>query len=777
MGRAERQLGDKIGPRLVDLMVQGTLAARRGLAPHEARVRQAATQALIDRAGAEIADLYRPMLRDLLADPDAQLHPHVRDYLAKAAAGTHQYHSIGGLLFGLSQSALSGAISNAVAPIAYAINALGPNLALDPQTSAQAAAAGIVGGSDAFYSGRRQGYGPGEMQVLLDLAAQVPDPGTLGQLVNRGLISEADAERWLHRGMIPPDLRAHLVAMRRQLLTGADLALATLRGEMPESEAAARAARTGLDAADFAVLVANTGEPLGLEQLQEALRRGIITAERFDQGVRQSRVRNEWIPTALALRYQPMSLADAADAALRGHLTEDAARQIALLNGLRPGDWPAYWANQGSPPAPEQLLALWRRGFITEQQVDTGLRQGRLRDSWIPAVKDLKTERLPTADALDAWLRGHLTRDQAADIATENGLAAEDLPAAFGNAGNPLGLEQLLEALRRGFIDSDTFIRGFRESRYRDEWAPTALKLGYQPMSTADAVEASIQGWLTRDQAREVAHLNGLEPRYFDPLWQTAGEPLSRTELEQLYNRGLVSREAVRQGLRESRLKDKYIDDALALHVRLPQPREVVLALTEGVVSREAATRLLGDMGYQPEVVAMLIATGEVRSTGPHRQLMTGEISKLYADRIIDHAAAARLLAQLHYTSESADLILRVADYTLQRKILDSGLAAIKSHYLSRRIGDAAAAGDLHALGLPGEAVTTYMRVWRLDRLEHPRQLSEAQIVKAARLGLFVERGTLTAQKWEEENRAAGHARLVALGYDDSDAGLLLAGA
>lgn len=775
--RLSGELGDKIGPKLADLVLRYQLAARRGLAPHEAKVRQVAAQALIDRAGHEVADHYEPLLRPLLAGEHGDMHPLMKEHLSRASAGSHQWHSLSSLLGMGMQSALSGAISNAVAPIAYEINSIGPNLNADPQVWAAGVAAGYADMGTGQSVAHKNGLGGGNFGLMVNLAAAIPDAGTLQQLVNRGIISEDDALSWLHKAAVPEALRRDVMALRRQLVTPADAALAVLRGNISRARGNEYANASGLNDDDFGLIISNTGEPLGLMQLLEAYRRGIINEETLKRGILQSRVRDEWIPAAIALRYEPMSTADAADAALRGHLTQAQAKTIAEQNGLRPDDWAPYFANQGNPPADIQLLELWRRGFINEQQVDKGLREGRVRDEWIPQVKDLRYEPLSTADAIDAWLRGHLTRQAAETIVEENGLLPRDVTAAFDNAGSPLALEQLLEAYRRGFITEQRLETGLRESRLRDDWIGTAVQLRHSPMSTADAIEASIQGYITKDRASKISEQNGLDPADFGPLWDTAGQPLSRTELEELYNRGEIPADVVRQGLRESRLKDKYVDDALKLHVRLAEPREVTAALTDGVITREQAIKMLGDMGYQHDTVTMLIAAAETKATGPHRQLMTGEISALYSDRIISRERATGLLEQLHFTAQSAGMILDLADYQLQRRILNSGITAIRSHYLAGRIDEVTAAADLHALNLPPSASSTYLKVWSLDKLAHPKQLTEAQIIKAYKLTLFVPENERTTPQGTQRNTEIAKDRLVALGYSPGDAQLLMDGA
>ena len=771
------RLGDKIGPRLVDLVVQAVLATRRGLAPHEARVQAAGLQQLIDRMGREVADLYAPLLADVLKRDS--LHPLLREHFAKAASGTHQWQAVAGFLVGQTGagSALQTVLSNEIAPLVYGVVRDNPHLVPDVGTVAGLLARNVISEGDAVSAGGATGYHRGWVLQLADAAAAVPDVTTLTTMVNRGLLSGEQAQYWMARSGVPYQLRGPLEALRRLELTPADAALATLRGLMSEGEGRRIAGLAGMTSPDFDVLVGNSGEPLGLEQLLEAYRRGYIDQARLVRGIRQSRVRDEWTDVAEALRYSPVATADAIDAAQRGRISPGLAAQIAEQNGVEPSQVSILEANAGNPPSPEQLLELWRRGMIDEAAVNRGLLEGRTKDEWIPQIRDLRYEPITTADAIDAWQRGHLDQAAAEKIAEQNGVEPSQVGSLLANAGNPLALEQLLEAFRRGFISESRLEQGLRESRLRNDWIPTARQLRYSPMSTADAITAAVQGNLSAAQARQRAEENGLNPEDFQPLLETAGEPLARTELQQLFNRGLISMATFRQGLRESRLKDKYVAVATQLHVRLPEPRIVTEAIADGVITAAAGEAKLRQDGYSEADARMLVTLGEIRSTGPNKQLMTGEIASLYSDRIISREAAAEMLGKLHFTAAAAGLVLDLADYKQQQRILSSGIGAIRSHYLAHRIGDTEAAADLTAMDLPAAAVALYLKVWRLDRLAHPKQLSEAQIVKAAKNGLFVPRGTLTSEQWQSKNQDAGRERLVQLGYSADDADLLLAGA
>lgn len=771
------RLGDKLGPRLMQLVVQAVIRARQALGPHEAKVLRAALQEIVNQAGEEVAELYRPFIAQVLADYEGSLHPLMAHHMARMSSGAHQWESLAGHLSGGASSALSSVLTNYLWPVTAGLNEAFPNTPPDVQTLAQAAAADILPIGAAQQAAHQWGYTTAAFDTWRLLAQSMPPADVLHQLLNRGLMSQEQAQYWLKRSAVPTQMLGQILALRRTLLSPADAALAVLRGNLPEADGQRIAAGSGIDPADFRVLVGNTGEPPGLMQLLEAYRRGFISQERLHEGIRQSRVRDEWAGVVEALRYSPVPTADAVDAALRGHISWDRAESVAAQNGVEPSEFGVLKANAGSPLALEQLLELWRRGEITQARVEEGLKFGRLRDDWIPAALHLRYEPLPTADAIDAWLRGHLSREDAEKIVTENGLLPRDVPAAFGNAGNPLALMQLLEAYRRGFISEERFLTGFRESRYRDDWAATALQLRHSPMSTADAVEAAIQGHLSYENAERIAAENGLAPGQFSALYDTAGEPLSRTEVEQLWNRGLMSQARVEQALRESRLKDKYIGDALNLHTRLPQAREVIMGLEQGAVTSGQAAVFLADLGFGQDAISLLIQTGLNRATGKYREFTVSQVMTYYSDRLITQKQACQFLHELHYSDEHATMLLQLADFSREHKILTQAISAVRSHYLTGRIDDAAALGDLQILGVPADARDTYMLAWRTEKLAHPKQLTEAQIVKAAKNGLFVTDPVLTPAQRDGANQAEGHRRLVALGYDDTDAGLLLAGA
>src|SRR5713101_1504214 len=153
-----REPGDRLIPKLIPVIRDTIIATKRGLAGHERDVRSAATQKVIDQAGHEIADLYRPLVDKLLAAGGDNLSFEVRQFLEDAKSGEHQTKAAAGLLMGPVSGALGTLISNEIAPLVYALVGGNPSLNIDPSTAANAAAQGAITYGDGATIAHQQGF-------------------------------------------------------------------------------------------------------------------------------------------------------------------------------------------------------------------------------------------------------------------------------------------------------------------------------------------------------------------------------------------------------------------------------------------------------------------------------------------------------------------------------------------------------------------------------------------------------------------------------------------
>jgi hypothetical protein len=467
-----------------------------------------------------------------------------------------------------------------------------------------------------------------------------------------------------------------------------------------------------------------------------------------------------------ALRATPNSLPDAAtiaQTAAQGTTDYGQAINDIAAWGFNAGWGDSLIAAAQAWPSSAQVLDMMNRNLIDPQAARTLLKRTGLPDEVINNVLATAIQPLPPADAALAVLRGTLTHDEGSSIAQESGITPDTFNTLIDNTGEPLGLMQLLEAYRRGFIDQATLKRGILQSRVRDEWIDTAEKLRYSPMSVSDAVNAVVQNHMGEDAGKSIADQNGLEPGAFDMLYQTAGEPLSRTECEQLYNRGLMTQTELEQALRESRLKNKYVSQAFELHTKLLEPRVLSESVTAGAVTHGDAIKLAMEAGYTEANATILVGMGSLNKLKTYRDRVVSAVETMYEDSAISQDQAVTVVKAMGYTDQEASFIFEAADLHRQSKVVGSAISVIRSKYLGRHITQSEASGSLDALGVPSAQRDYLLNAWSVEWSAETRQLTEAQIVKAVKLQL------ITADD--------GQTRLMNMGYNQTDADLLLEGA
>lgn len=317
----------------------------------------------------------------------------------------------------------------------------------DPATAADMVAKGYIPASQGQSEASGGGFDEQHWLGLLDDAQVRPTWQIALSLWNRGYVQESDVNTALQKEGIPEYWWSALKQMRRELLSPADLALAVLRQNITSDDAVSYAALWGLSADDFQTLLLNTGEPPGTMMLLEAYRRGFIDEPTLDKGIRESRVRPEWIPTIQKLRYAPMSTAAAANAVTRGYLSYDDGAAIAQQNGLEPEHWTYVYRSNGRPPSHMQLAELYHRGIIDLATFQQGIRESDIKDKYIGDVVDLGVKLLPLFEGVNLFKNGDISAKTFSTQMLDQGYqkaVVDDIVKAIagGTAGAPKRLTE-----------------------------------------------------------------------------------------------------------------------------------------------------------------------------------------------------------------------------------------------------------------------------------------------------------------------------------------------
>lgn len=380
---------------------------------------------------------------------------------------------------------------------------------------------------------------------------------------------------------------------------------------------------------------------------------------------------------------------------------------------------------------------------------------------------------LSPAEAADMVLRGWMDQATGESEAAGSGINNERFARLVHNAGEPPGLMQVLEMYRRFDLPFEapegepSLTYAVRTSRLQDQWLPWVEKLRYAVPTPGDVIDAWVENQTDQATAEKLLAQAGMDPAYAQLLHDTRGRPPGPVELGAMVHRGIIPRAGTgpdvtsfTQGVAESAVKDKWTDALFAISTYLPPPRTVTTVLKEGGYTPAEATTLLQQHGLSATDAAAYISGALAAKIVKHKELAESTVIKLYTDEAISPAAAAGYLVDLGYTDAQGAFILEVADMARYEKYLNAAIGRVRSLFDARKLDGGHATTALDRLGVPPAQRDQLLSLWEMERAAAVRLLSEAQVVDAWAYGVM--------------SQAAATDALVALGYSEYDAWVLL---
>lgn len=577
-------IGDKLIPKIVHAVSQAVIATKRGLVPWDHYVRVKATQDIIDKIGHEVAEHYGPFIDLMLEQDTTGVHPAVIQYLKDSRSGDDQIKAVSGLLMGSATSAIGTFLSNELAPLVYATVEHNPNLSLDPGTAAQAAANRIITAADAAHSAAQQGFPGGPAEVLHQLGFSWPAMADAIDMHRRGFIDDTEFTTIMQRNGIPDGLFTAWRKEQGNSLSLADAALAYLRSDITLAEAQSIAAETGYDANQLNIFIGNTGEPPGEEQLAEAFRRKFIDQATFERGIKQSRIRNEWIPTLTALLHIPMSVADAVNAAVQNHISQQDAASIAEQNGLEPSAFPILYQTAGEPLSRTELEELYNRGEISVDVVKQGLAESRLKNKYIDDAVKLRERLLEPRMLSSAVEVGAITHADAVAEALKYGFSQQNAEVLVNE-----GSARKLQTYRGRVVSAAEGL--FEENAITQaQFEDIAQAMGFDP-TEANFVAQSAE---YRRQAKAITSVvSAIRSKYI-------AHHIDHNEAS-----GFLDALGVASDQRDYLLS--LWDIEAAANVRLLTPAQIVKAVNTQLITPDDGTARLVALGYSSGDASLLL--------------------------------------------------------------------------------------------------------------------------------------------------------------------------
>lgn len=233
-------------------------------------------------------------------------------------------------------------------------------------------------------------------------------------------------------------------------LSAADAATAANRSFLSLDDAAAEAARSGIDAARFATLQHLAGDAPAPEQLVEALRRGLIAATgsgagstSFQQGIAETNLLDKWTDVVRGLALIWPTPADILRATLQGQETLEQGKADYEKVGGDPQWFQLLYDAEGNAPTPTEALEMALRGIIPFNgsgpdvvSYEQAFLEGPWRNKWEQPYRQLANYYPTASEVVELYRWGEIDVDQATSMLTDRGMTAEQASWWIGYAND-----------------------------------------------------------------------------------------------------------------------------------------------------------------------------------------------------------------------------------------------------------------------------------------------------------------------------------------------------
>jgi hypothetical protein len=341
----------------------------------------------------------------------------------------------------------------------------------------------------------------------------------------------------------------------------ADLADMVERNIVGQGWAEGEAAKSGVNAERFALMVKDTGEPYGIEQALSLYRRGIIDEGRFTEILYYSRVRNEFLPDVLALAHSTMTPGDAIELALKQITDTATARDYFAKGGGLPEQFDLLVQGAGNPIGPEAAVNLWAHGVIDDAQLQQVIAHSRINPMFYELAKDTHRKWLSVIQIELALKAGTVSpEDAAAWLAADGYDPAQIGPfVSAAHQGKTAAHKQLTESqvtqlYESGFFTHDQATAELGSLGY-DQGEVDFILAVYEQRRKLTIMQAGVTrvgkafqlGRIDRNTASGLLDELGIDPHARDDylaLWtvekQTELKELTMAQVGGLYKKGLI---------------------------------------------------------------------------------------------------------------------------------------------------------------------------------------------------------------------------------------------
>jgi hypothetical protein len=456
---------------------------------------------------------------------------------------------------------------------------------------------------------------------------------------------------------------------------------ATIRDLWTVPEAEAEARKSGMKPERFTVERGLAGQPPGSQELLELWNRGDLDEPDVTRGLRQSRLRPEWINAVKRLRFYLPPVADLVRFGVREVYNPeqrafldldaeypDAMTPDALKLGLSERDARRYWAAHWELPSYTEATEMLHRGLLSQAEYGDLLKALDYAPTWRGRLQAIAARIPPLTDMIRFAVREVYDPAKRAAL----GLDAE-FPEAFAGQAALHGMN-----------------RTHAEEYWAAHWRLPSAEQGFQMLHREQ---------INLDQLDDLLKALDYPTLWRNRLRNIAYHPPGRIDLRRMLQAEIITPAEARAGYEH--------------------------------------------LGYRPADAARLVALASVTGATTAKGLTAADLAAEYDARTITRAQYVADLRELGYSADAANRKADIAQERLRSQARKQLIARARTQYVGWRIDRPAVVATLRDAGLDAALAGDLIDSWTHERELNVHELSEPQVVKAFRKSLM-DRATAT---------------------------------
>lgn len=251
---------------------------------------------------------------------------------------------------------------------------------LSPADWALAALRKNVTTDDAASGAAMWGLSESDFNTLMLNTGEPPGTMMLLEAYRRGFIDEPTLQKGILQSRVRDEWIPTLEKLRYAPMSTAAAANAVVRGYLSYADGASIAQQNGLEPEHWQYVYRSNGRPPSHTQLAELYLRGIVSKAQFEQGIRESDIKDKYISDVFDLRVKFLPLFEARTLLNAGEITGATFTEQLLVQGYEKSviDEIVKAAGTGKKATAKHLTAadytdLYDAGVLDKGQTATGL--------------------------------------------------------------------------------------------------------------------------------------------------------------------------------------------------------------------------------------------------------------------------------------------------------------------------------------------------------------------------------------------------------------------